>query len=437
MQKNRRHGFYGWTVLAVMCIVLFASAGLMYSSSVINAYMAASLHFDRSQLGIAFALFQFMLGLPAPLAAICINKAGVRFTLVLGTLLIVAGALVMAVLVRNPIQAYLGFGIIIGLGTLTAGPLTAQAGIARWFVKRRALAISLILAGGTMGGIIAPPLMNWTIESFHGNWRVAWWFVAGITFVAGLLALFFVKEWPSDVGQLPDGASSAEPAPSAAPSKVRAAVYRTTEQWTFAEVWRTSAFWLLILSSLGYLSGWFLYLAHGVVHLRDLGYTPAQAAFSLSVMTLFHLAGTLLVAGLGDHIEPGLLMAASLLLFGGGMLLAVHAAGAQGLYLYAILLGAGFGIAFPCTMTLAANYFGEKAYPSVLGALTAMGTIGTSLSTIGAGYLYDHFGSYAVAFYAVSVLCVLGFLLMVWIKPPTRRGMPAILSGSGLSSGDS
>ena len=429
--KNRRHGFYGWTVLAVMCIVLFASAGSMYGSSVINAYMAASLHFDRSQLGLAFALFQLMLGLPAPLAAICINKRGVRFTLVLGTLLIVVGALVMAALVRNPMQAYLGFGIVIALGTLTAGPLTAQAGIARWFVKRRALAISLILAGGTMGGIIAPPLLNWIIESFHGNWRVAWWFVAGTAFVAALLALFFVKEWPSDLGQLPDGALSTEPDPSAAPSNVRLAVYRTTEQWTFAEVWRTSAFWLLILSSLGYLSGWFLYFAHGVVHLQDLGYSPAQAAFSLSVVTLSHLAGTLLVAGLGDHIEPRLLMVAALLLFGGGMLLAVHAAGALGLYLYAILLGAGFGIAFPCTMTLAANYFGEKAYPSVLSALTLTGTIVTSLTIFGAGYLYDHFGSYTGTFYAVSVLCVIGFLLMVWIKPPVRQRLRPLVAAEG------
>ena len=432
MQKSRTQGFYGWKVLAVVCIVLFANSGFsMYGGSVINAYMAASLHFHRSQLGIAFALFQFMQALPAPLAAICINKKGVRFTLVLGTLLIVAGALVMAVLVRNPIQAYLGFGIFIGLGCLAGGPLTAQAGMARWFVKRRALAISLILTGGGIGGLIAPPLLNWIIESFHGNWRVAWWFVAGITFVSALLALFFVKEWPSDVGQLPDGASSAEPGSFTASSNVRAAVYRTTEQWTFAEVWRTPTFWLLFLSSLGFLSGFTIYLAHGVVHLRDLGYTPAQAAFSLSVMTLVSLAGTLLAGGLGDHIEPRLLLAAALLLFGGGMFLAVHAAGALGIYLYAILLGAGFGIAFPCLMTLAANYFGEKAFPSVLGALLSMGTVGTSLGAFGAGYLYDHFGSYAGAFYAVSVFCVLGFLLMVWIKPPVRQRLRPLVAAAG------
>ncbi len=432
MQKSGRQRFYGWKLLAVMCIVLFASTGFpMYGSSVINAYMAASLHFNRSELGLTFALFQFMSALPAPLAAICINKRGVRFTLVLGDLLIVAGALIMAALVRNPIQAYLGFGIITGLGVLAAGPLTGQAGIARWFVKRRALAISLILAGGSAGGLIAPPLLNWIIEYFHGNWRVAWWFVAGIMFVAALLALSFVKEWPSDVGQLPDGALSTEAGPSAAPSNVREAVYRTTEQWTFAEVWRTSTFWLLFLSGLGFLSGFFLYLAHGVPHLRDLGYTPAQAAFSLSVMTLVSLAGTLLVGGLGDHIEPRLLLTAAMLVFGGGMLLAVHPTGALGLYLYAILLGAGFGIAFPCTMTLAANYFGEKAYPSVLGALISMWTIVNSLITFGAGYLYDHFGSYAGAFYSVSVLCVLGFFLMVWIKPPVRQRLrPLVATGT-------
>ena len=437
IQKNGRHGFYGWKILAVMCIVLFANSGFpMFGGSVINAYMAASLHFDRSEIGLAFALFQFMLALPAPLAAICINKRGVRFTLVLGTLLIVAGAVAMAVLVHDPLEAYMGFGIIIGLGSLAGGPLTAQAGIARWFVKRRALAISLILSGGSIGGLIAPPLLNRIIESFHDNWRVAWWFVAGITFVAALLALFFVKEWPSDLGQLPDGVSSAEPGPFAASSDVRAAVFRTTEQWTIAEVLRTSTFWLLILSGVGFLTGFSIYLAHGVVHLKDLGYTPTQAAFSLSVMTLVSLAGTLLVAGLGDHIEPRLLLAAAMLLFGSGMLLAVHAAGALGLYLYAILLGAGFGIAYPCMMTLAANYFGEKAYPSVLGALMSMCTVTASLGAFGAGYLYDHFGSYSGAFYAVSALCVLSFFLMVWIRPPVRQRLQPLVAGAATAHVD-
>ena len=341
MQKSRIQGFYGWKMLAVMCIVLFANSGFpMYGGSVVNTYMAASLHFHRSELGLVFALFQFMLALPAPLAAICINKKGVRFTLVLGTFLIVAGALVMAVLVRNPIQAYLGFGIIIGLGSLAGGPLTAQAGIARWFVKRRALAISLILTGGAIGGLIAPLLLNWIIESFHGNWRVAWWFVAGITFVAALLALFFVKEWPSDVGQLPDGASSAEPGPSAAPSNARAAVYRTTEQWTFAEVAHVD-----LLAALLVRSG----IPHRVYPLScpRCGSSPGPGLYTSAGRLLAfvddagffaqHAAG----GSLGTISNLACCWAAAMLLFGGGMLLFVHPTGALGLYLYAILLGAG------------------------------------------------------------------------------------------------
>lgn len=44
------------------------------------------------------------------------------------------------------------------------------------------------------------------------------------------------------------------------------------------------------------------FLVHGVVHLRVFGHSPAEVAFSLSVMMAVGLLGTLLVAGLGDHI---------------------------------------------------------------------------------------------------------------------------------------
>jgi MFS family permease len=99
---TRQTGFYGWKLLSVFWLILFTNFSFpLYGASVINTYMAADLHLDRAALGVAYGLFQWMVGLPAPLIAICINKRGVRFTMALGCLTVIAGALLMAFFVRT------------------------------------------------------------------------------------------------------------------------------------------------------------------------------------------------------------------------------------------------------------------------------------------------------------------------------------------------
>ena len=292
-------GFYGWKLLAVFWLIIFTNFAFpLYGASVINAYMAADLHMDRAALGAAYGLFQWMVGLPAPLVAICINKKGVRFTMLAGCVTVAAGALLMAFAVHNVWQVYLVFGVIVGLGALSGGILGAQAGIGRWFVKSKARAITLVHTGGTFGGFVAAPVLNHVIAKFGGNWRAGWILIAGLSFAASILAFFFIKENPADLGQFPDGASGAE-APTASPQARTAAsgAYKTTDSWTFGEVFRTPAIWMFLIAILGFSTGYPLFLAHGVVHLRDLGYTAGEAAFSVSVMLLASLGGNVVFRG--------------------------------------------------------------------------------------------------------------------------------------------
>ena len=116
-------------------------------------------------------------------------------------------------------------------------------------------------------------------------------------------------------------------------------------------------------SLIGFSAGFPIFIAHGVVHLKDLGHTPAEAAFSFSMFFVFAFIGKLLVAFLGDHIEPRFLWVAASTSFGIGMALAFKASGVLGLYLYTVSLGLGFGMSIALMVTLPANYFGAKAYP--------------------------------------------------------------------------
>ncbi len=415
--------FYGWTLLVVFWLILIADYAFpFFGASVISPYMAKDLHLSRSSLGTAFAVLSWMAGLPAPLVAMCINNKGVRFTILLGSAILLAGSLAMALLVRGPLGLTIAFGVVIGAGLITAGVIPPMTGSAAWFTKRRALVISLLTTGPGIGGFIAPVVLDHLITVNHGNWRVAWWLIAGLNVIAILLAYFFVKERPSDIGQFPDGeAGPVTDGDSTQPEKKRG-VYRTSEDWTFSEVLRSPTLWLMLAACVGVWAGFTMFLAHGVIHLIDLGHAPAEAAFSLSILLIAVLGGNFLVAGLGDRIELRYLFGLGSFLLGVGILLAVNATGAAGLYLYAIALGGGFGMAFSAVMTLPSNYFGYKAYASVLGITSPVQTTAGAVAALVAGYAYDHFGhSYAATFYTVTALCFLGAIIALFLTPPVRK----------------
>ncbi|MBZ5696042.1 MAG: MFS transporter [Acidobacteriia bacterium] len=421
MAQNR---FYGWKLLFVFwAIIILTFAFPTFGTSVVNTYMAKAMHLNRKELGLAFSVFSLMAGLPGPLVAKSIYRFGIRFTLVVGSLLASTGSFLMALFVHTIFQAVVVFGIVVGAGAAMSGTIAPQVGMARWFHKKRARAMSLVLTASGIGGFIAVPSLNGVITRFDGNWRAAWWCMGVMSLVAAIIAGFFVRESPAQMGQLPDGetATDVPASPAARDSKKTSGVYKTTEDWTLGEALRTRAVWLLIASYLGFFMGFFIYIAHGVSHLEGLGYAPGAAAKSISIVMISSLIGQFAVAALGDRVEPRFLSAVAVCLYGAGTLLAIRAVEPVAMYSYAILMGTGFAAAFTCLQTTLSNYYGTKIYPALLGVTTPFGTILGAIGPVTAGYVYDRYGTYSYVFSGVAAICFASAVLYLFAKPPVRR----------------
>ena len=415
--------FYGWKLVVFFWLVIVLNFCFpTFGTSVVNTYMAKAMHLDRAQLGIAFTAFSLMAGLPGPLVALCIRKVGIRPTLVAGALLSSVGAFLMATRVNTIRQAILVFGIIVGSGVALAGTIGPQVGVARWFHKKRGRAMSLLLTASGIGGFIAVPTLQRAIARDGGDWRAAWWLMSGMSLVAALVAAIFVRDSPAQMGQLPDGESAAIAAelPDERLTLESHGVYKTTEDWTLAEAFRTPAIWLLISTYLGFFMGFFIYIAHGVLHLEGLGYSPGKAAESISIVLISSMIGQTTVAVIGDRVEPRRISAVAVCLYGAGTLLAIHAVTPALMYTYAILMGWGFSMAFTCMATILSNYYGPKVYPSLLGITTPLGTTLGAIGPYLAGRFYDHFHTYGQIFTIVAVICFVSAGLYLLAKPPAR-----------------
>jgi MFS family permease len=417
-----KNEFYGWKLLGIFWAVIFLNFAFpTFGMSVVNTDMARAMHLDRKELGLAYSAFSLMAGLPSPLVGLSINKFGIRFTQVVGSLLVACGALLMALVAHTELQAILILGVFVGFGAAMAGTIAPQVGMARWFHQKRAFAISTLLTASGIGGFAAVPLLNRIIAAAGGNWRAAWWCMGSMSLAAALVAAIFIKESPAQMGQTPDGIPVGDAPVAKAGSKPRSGVFKTTETWSLGEVLRSPTLWLLIPTYLGFFAGFFIFIAHGISHLEGLGHSPAAAARSLSLLLLSSLLGQFAMAVLGDRVEPRYIFAVAVCLFGFGIWLATRAVSAESLYPYAICMGSGFGAAFTGMATILSNYYGPKIYPLVLGVTTPVGTIVGSMGPVIAGSFYDKHGTYGPVFTAVAGICFASAVLLMFAKPPVRK----------------
>jgi MFS family permease len=403
-------------MLATLWCVMFLNLGFpAYGPAVINPAMAKSLGLNRETLGNMFSVYMIMSGLPGPLVALSINRFGVRKTLILGSMLTIAGALLMATVVTSGLGGMLCYGLLVGTGVATGGAMASQAGLARWFVRRRSLALAVLYSAGAIGGFVAAPLLNRLIE-VTGAWRAGWWLLAALSAGAACIALVFVRERPEDLGQVADGfgpaAAAGEPAPDTRPEFV------SRREWTFREAARRPGYWLLLGSLVGGSGGYTLFLAHGVVHMQDLGHSAAVGAWAVGIMTVSGLIGKAILAAFGDRIDPRYIYALFVGVFGIGLVVVVNAHALWQVALFAICLGIGFGGGVVCLMAVLSNYYGTRAFASLAGLAIAINTTLSAIAPKVAGRLFDHGVGYAINFYFLAVWCFAGAAVLLFMRRP-------------------
>jgi MFS family permease len=205
LKTNKR--FYGWVAVTGAAFSALIGGGIFfYAYGVFLPMMVNEFGWSRAVVGLGMSLGALSFGLPSPLAGLLTARFGARVNLVAGNLL---GALGMAgmFLAHEVWQVYL-FYCIAGFGCSIGGLIPATTIANSWFIKKRSLAIGIIIACGGLGGFIFPLLA--TALSGSIGWRMAWVVLGGILFIGASLigGLIMARNKPEDVGQVPDGLPS-------------------------------------------------------------------------------------------------------------------------------------------------------------------------------------------------------------------------------------
>jgi MFS family permease len=346
-----------------------------------------------------------------------VNKLGSRTTIVIGTVMLVAGAVAMATIVDSALGAYIAFGILVGGGVCTGASLPCQTAVARWFLRRRAMALSIMYSAGAIAGGVGAKLLELLIKH-TGDWRDAWWVIAAFSALAGVLALLFVREKPEDMGQIVDGISAEEAsAASGKPAKPKPA-FITDVAWEFRDAIRTPSYWLILSSLLGGSGVYTLFLAQGKLVLEDFGHAVGIGGTAVFAMTISGLIAKVIIVLFGDRIDPKYLWGVFMAIFGVGAVVFVHASTVPLVYAFAICLGIGFGGGVVCLMAVLGNYYGLKAFASLCGIAIAINTTLSAITPPVAAALFMRGYGYVGICYFLAAWCFLGALILFLIRKP-------------------
>jgi MFS family permease len=407
--------FYGWILLGALWFVFAFNLGFpAYGGPWLNTAMGAEYGFSRETLGLITSFYIIMSGLPGPVVAMSVNRFGSRRTLIAGGLMNVAGATYMATLASSGVEVYIAFGLVIGGGVCTGAAIASQTALSRWFVRRRAMAMSILYSSGAIAGLVANQVILPWVTHDRQLWRSGWWLIAALSGIAVLLALFVVREKPEDMGLLPDGEA---PLSASGPARARPN-FITTTPWEFRDAVRQPSYWLIVFSLIGGSGGYTLFLAHGIVHLTDIGHSPTVAFGVIGWLAGAGLLAKAVLVAFGDRTDPRWIWVGFMVFFGAGLILFINPATPLMVSLAATCVGIGFGGGVVCLMTVLGNYFGLKAFALLSGIAIAINTTLSALAPYIAGYLFDHGYGYDGACYFLAGWCFLGALVLFLLRRP-------------------
>ena len=358
---GQRKFFYGY-IVAAAGFVIWALGWGTYAPcfSVFLKPLSAEFGWSRAETSLALSLSYMFYGFLTMMMGWLTDKFGPRIVMmVLGSLLGLCYLLMSQVTALWQFQiTYVIVGGI-GISTLTVPVMVTTS---RWFIKKRGLMIGIVQSGNGIGGFIFPPLAGWLILTY--GWRSAYATLGIITFIGILLAGFFLRRDPLDIGQWPDGESieTVLEVKQLKPSFEAVGI-------SLHKALNMKQFWVIagLFSCFGFCRQAFP--THLAAHVQDLGFSLSDWANVLAVLigsSMFSRIGMGRVADIVGNRPAFILSFAATAL---SLILGLVTKNLWGLYLFAFVFGFGWGNQAVLRFALTSEVFGLASLGLVMGAL--------------------------------------------------------------------
>ena len=433
-KKTGSRVFYGWYIVLMAFTANFMAAGTGFY--LMNAFMeplCEARQWTRTDISLAPG-YATVFGLMAQMVfGTIVNRVGVRTLMLAGSF---AGGLAIFLLFRSQSlwQFYLFF-IILYIANAAYGGIVASSSVNNWFVIKRGQAMGLATAGVSFSGAVLPPVAM--IMIIRMGMEPASTIIALMVMLVGPFAWLVVKNWPEDMGLYPDGMDpltdaaalpkSLKPGQGVSPSPGASFIPPGQPElsWPFRRLVRNNAFWkigmayaLLTAAAVGVMS-------QLKPRFADIGFDDMSAMWLMAGTAFAGAVGKYAWGIICDHVEIRRVAALVAVLNGTGLLFAFIQGSAMALILFVVIFGFTMGGIMSTYPILIADYFGRKAFPSVV-RFTSLFLVVQMVGFYLAGQSFDRTGSYGFAYtlFFIFDIVAAGLIWSITGSQKTGDGRP-------------
>ena len=422
LSQQARGAFYGWRMVAAGSAIRMLGGGFhLYGFTIFFLPITNELGLSRAATSLVFSLARAEGAIEGPLAGYAIDRFGPRPMMITGVLLSGLGYMLLATVLSYAafLAVYLGvISMAFSAGFMHAPMVLANS----WFIRRRALAMTLISSAIGIGGTLITPLLAFAVQTW--GWRYGA-FIAGVgLIVTGVPVALFVKRSPESMGLVPDGAPFPSRQASATANERSNSLahehdheHERARDFTLKQALKTASFWKLILATTTRVGVFNSITVHFVPIMVWRGASEARAAAMLATMALMSLPSHLFIGWIADHVRKPLLMAVCMLIGAGAVAILAYGEGEWSLWLFTILFTFVEAI-FPVGWATVGDFYGRKHFATIRGSMSFFYLWGPALGPVITGAVYDRHQSYAPLMTAYIAVSLIAALLYASLREP-------------------
>ena len=415
MTTSERGGpvFRGWAVVLAVFVMLTVSAGLVFYGQSVYLKALADRGLGVGGSSLATGVFFVTTGVSGVLIARLVDRYDPRVVVTGGALLAAVGLLLLGRV--GELWQALAVYVVLGTGFAASSLVPGTTLVTRWFVRRRALALSIASTGLSLGGVLVTPYVN-SVVVRSGLAEVAPELAAAYLVGVVPITLLLLRSSPQALGLQPDGDPAPPPPAAGAPAAVPGPTYaEAVRERRFHAI--TAAHLLAMLAQVGG-------LAHLVSLVTD-SLDSAAAGVALQLVALMSLLGRL-AGGVVMHRLPLVPCYAVLAVAQAAALLVAGLTGQRVVLLLAVVaFGITVGNLLMLHPLLLAEAYGVRDYARLYSRSNLVATLGIAGGPAVMGLVHDLTGSYGPAFGVAAAASLVAVpVLLVGTRTAAPVGPP-------------